>query len=390
VQSIAIIPARGGSRGIPGKNIRPLAGRPLVAHTIEIARRAKRVDAVYVSTDSPQIAEVAQAFGAEVIWRPADISGDLASSESALLHALDQIELERRVSAPLLTFLQCTAPLTRSEDIDGAIDKLCAEQADTCLAVTRFHYFVWSEEPGGARGINHDKSVREMRQQRKPQYLEAGSIYVMKVDGFRAARHRFFGKTSLYEVPIETIQEIDDPADFEAAELKLALAERQTARRRLPDPLRAVAMDFDGVFTDNSVYLDESGREQVRCHRGDGLGLEQLRKAGYELVILSKERNPVAGARAKKLQIPIHIGVDDKLPLLESWLSERGLRLDQTVYVGNDVNDVECLKAAACGVAVADAHPTAKAAADLILSASGGRGALRELSDLILWPGTRK
>jgi YrbI family 3-deoxy-D-manno-octulosonate 8-phosphate phosphatase len=388
VQSIAIIPARGGSRGIPGKNIKPLAGRPLVAHTIETARRAQRVDAVYVSTDSPQIAEVAQAFGAEVIWRPAEISGDSASSESALLHALDHLELDRRLSAPLLTFLQCTAPLTRSEDIDGAIDKLCAEQADTCLAVTRFHYFLWSEEASGARGINHDKAVRELRQQRKPQYLEAGSIYVMKVDGFRAARHRFFGKTALYEVPLETIQEIDDPVDFEAAEIKLSLAARQAASRRLPDPVRAVAMDFDGVFTDNSVYLDESGREQVRCHRGDGLGLEQLRKRGYELVIISKERNQVAGARAKKLQIPIHFGVEDKLPLLQAWLSERGLRLDQTVYIGNDVGDVECLKAAGCGVAVADAHPTAKAAADLILNAPGGRGALRELSDLILWPGT--
>jgi YrbI family 3-deoxy-D-manno-octulosonate 8-phosphate phosphatase len=387
VQSIAIIPARGGSRGIVGKNIKPLAGRPLVAHTIEVARRARRVDAVYVSTDSPQIAEVAQAFGAEVIWRPAELSGDSASSESALLHALDQLELERRLSAPLLTFLQCTAPLTRSEDIDGAIDKLCAEQADTCLAVTRFHYFLWSEEASGARGINHDKAVRELRQQRKPQYLEAGSIYVMKVDGFRAARHRFFGKTALYEVPLETIQEIDDPVDFEVAEIKLSLAARQVASRKLPDPLRAVAMDFDGVFTDNSVYLDESGREQVRCHRGDGLGLEQLRKRGYELVIISKERNQVAGARAKKLMIPIHFGVEDKLPVLESWLSERGLRLDQTVYIGNDVNDVECLKAAGCGVAVADAHPTAKAAADLILNAPGGRGALRELSDLILWPG---
>jgi YrbI family 3-deoxy-D-manno-octulosonate 8-phosphate phosphatase len=390
VQSIAIIPARGGSRGIPGKNVKPLAGRPLVAHTIECARRARRVDAVYVSTDSPQIAEVAQAFGAEVIWRPAEISGDAASSESALLHALGHLESDGRLSAPLLTFLQCTAPLTRSEDIDGAIDKLCAEQADTCLAVTRFHYFLWSEEAAGARGINHDKSVRELRQQRKPQYLEAGSIYVMKVDGFRAARHRFFGKTALYEVPLETIQEIDDPVDFEIAEIKLSLAERQSARRRLPDPLRVVAMDFDGVFTDNSVYLDESGREQVRCHRGDGLGLEQLRKRGYELVILSKERNQVAAARAKKLQIPIHLGVEDKLPLLQAWLGERGLLLEQTVYVGNDVNDVECLKAAGCGVAVADAHPTARAAADMILNASGGRGALRELSDLILWPGTRK
>ena len=384
MQSIAIIPARGGSKGIPGKNIKPLGGLPLVAHTILAARRAGRVDAVYVSTDSPQIAEVAERFGAGVIWRPAELSGDSASSESALLHGLEQLEREGRLNAPLLTFLQCTSPLTRSEDIDGVIEKLEAEQADTCLAVMRFHYFLWSEDAAGARGINHDKSVRELRQQRKPQYLEAGSIYVMKVDGFRAARHRFFGKTALFEVPAETIQEIDDPVDFDIAELKLQLAERQTSLRALPKPLKVIALDFDGVFTDNTVYLDESGREQVRCHRGDGMGLERLKKSGYELVIVSKEKNQVAGARAKKLGIPIFFGVDDKLPLLESWLSERNVSLAETIYVGNDINDVDCLKAAGCGVVVADAHPSAKAVADLILSAPGGRGALRELSDLIL------
>jgi N-acylneuraminate cytidylyltransferase len=384
VQSIVVIPARGGSRGIPGKNIKPIGGRPLLAHTVEAARRSRHVAGVFVSTDSPPIAEVAEAFGAEVIWRPAEISGDAASSEVALLHALDHLEREGRLSAPLLTFLQCTAPLTRSQDIDGAIEKLVAEQADTCLAVMRFHYFLWSEDAAGARGINHDKSIRELRQQRKPQYLEAGSIYVMKVDGFRAARHRFFGKTSLFEVPAETIQEIDDPIDFEVAELKLRFTQRAESTTRLPEGLRVVAMDFDGVFTDNTVYLDETGREQVRCHRGDGLGLERLRKRGYELVIISKEKNQVAGARAKKLEIPIFFGVEDKLPLLKEWLRERGLTLAQTLYVGNDVNDVECLSAAACGVAVGDAHPSAKAAADLVLSASGGRGALRELSDLIL------
>lgn len=384
MQSIAVIPARGGSKGIPGKNVKPLAGRPLVAHTIDAARRARHVDAVFVSTDAPEIAAVAEAHGARVIWRPAELSGDSASSESALLHALDVLDEEGELHAPLLTFLQCTSPLTRAEDIDGAIEKLEAERADTCLAVTRFHYFLWEEVAGGARGINHDKSIRELRQQRKPQYLEAGSIYVMSIAGFRAAKHRFFGKTALFEVPPETLAEIDDPIDFEIAALKLELLRRREMAARLPRDLRVIAMDFDGVFTDNGVYLDESGREQVRCHRGDGLGLERLRLSGYQLVIVSKERNQVAGARAKKLSIPIHFGVDDKLPLLERWLAERGLDLAQTIYVGNDTNDVECLQAAACGVVVADAHPSAKAAANLVLTAPGGRGALRELSDLIL------
>jgi YrbI family 3-deoxy-D-manno-octulosonate 8-phosphate phosphatase len=384
VQSIAIIPARGGSKGVPGKNVKQLSGRPLIAYTIEAARRARRIDAVYVSTDSPRIAEVAQSLGAEIIWRPAEISGDFASSESALLHALDQLESEAKPLPPLLTFLQCTSPLTRSEDIDGAVEKLSTEAADSCFAATRFHYFLWGEDAAGAKGINHNKSVRELRQQRKPQYLEAGSIYVMRVDGFRASGHRFFGKTVLYEVPPETVQEIDDPVDFDVAAIKLNVMRRAGESQLIPAGLRAIAMDFDGVFTDNGVYLDQAGQEIVRCHRGDGLGLELLREHGYELVILTKERNEVAGARARKLAIPIYFGVDDKLTLLRRWLSERGIPLEQTVYVGNDINDVACLEAAGCGVVVADAHPTARAAADLVLNCPGGRGALRELSDLIL------
>src|SRR5690606_21473575 len=162
---------------------------------------------------------------------------------------------------------------------------------------------------------------------RRPQYLEAGSIYVMKVDGFRSARHRFFGKTALFEVPPETVQEIDDPLDFELAELKLMLAGQRAEGRRVPVDLRVIAMDSDGVFTDDTAYVDEDGREQVRCHRGDGLGLERLRRGGYALVILSKEKNQVARARAKKLGIPIFLGVDDKLPALERWLAEKSLGL---------------------------------------------------------------
>lgn len=384
VQSIAIIPARGGSKGIPGKNIKLLAGRPLISYTIAAAQRAARVASVHVSTDSPEIARVAEACGAHVIWRPAEISGDFASSEAALLHALDQLETEGRLSARILTFLQCTSPLTRAADIDGAIESLTAQGADTCVAAAPFHYFLWEESAEGAKGINHDKRGREMRQQRAPQYLESGSIYVMNIDGFRRAGHRFFGKTVLHHVPEETVQEIDEAVDFCVAEAKLAFLGADAAQQGIPADLRVIAMDFDGVLTDNTVYVDQSGGETVRCHRGDGLGLSDLAKHGYEMLIVSKEKNPVVTARALKLGIPVHQGVDDKLPLLKQWLDQRGWSLAQTLYVGNDINDIDCLLAAGCGVAVADAHPKAVAAADVVLQCSGGRGALRELSDMIL------
>ncbi len=219
---LAIIPARGGSKGIPGKNARLLAGKPLVARTIEHARQAGSTSRVVVSTDDPEIAAISKQYGAEVIWRPPEISGDKASSESALLHALDYLEKGEGYRPDLIVFLQCTSPLTLPEDIDGTVKTLLAEDADSALAVTPFHHFIWRRgEQGEATGINHDKRARQPRQQLDPQFLETGAVYVMKTEGFKKAKHRFFGKTAMYVMPAERCLEIDEPADFIIAETLL-------------------------------------------------------------------------------------------------------------------------------------------------------------------------
>ncbi|MFN8443083.1 MAG: acylneuraminate cytidylyltransferase family protein [Caldilineaceae bacterium] len=215
----AIIPARGGSKGILRKNLQPLAGKPLVAHTIQQASAAQTIDRVIVSTDDAEIGAVAQCYGAKVVWRPAAISDDTASSESALLHVLDTIQQSAETLPDLLVFLQCTSPLTLASDIDGTVQALLTQKADTALAVTPFHYFLWQQgENGDAVGVNHDKRVRLLRQQRAPQYRETGAVYVMRIAGFLQAKHRFFGKTALYVIPAERCLEIDDPFDLQMAE----------------------------------------------------------------------------------------------------------------------------------------------------------------------------
>ncbi|NTV64066.1 MAG: acylneuraminate cytidylyltransferase family protein, partial [Oscillochloris sp.] len=249
MHTLAIIPARGGSKGVPHKNVRPLAGKPLIAYTIAQARAAQLVDRVVVSTDDPQIGQVAQQYGAEVVWRPAAISGDTASSEAALLDTLDQLERAEGYAPDLIVFLQCTSPLTLAEDIDGTVQALLTVQADSALAVTPFHYFLWrTNAEGEALGVNHDKHVRLMRQQREPQYRETGAIYVLRTVGFRQARHRFFGKTTMYLTPVERCHEIDDLADFAIAEALLAAQARRSTRTALPARIGAVIFDFDGVF----------------------------------------------------------------------------------------------------------------------------------------------
>jgi YrbI family 3-deoxy-D-manno-octulosonate 8-phosphate phosphatase len=152
----------------------------------------------------------------------------------------------------------------------------------------------------------------------------------------------------------------------------------------LPPTVGLVVFDFDGVLTDDGVLTFTDGTEAVRSDRGDGYGIEALRTVGVPVLVLSRERNPVVAARCAKLGLECVHGVDDKWPLLRRTLDQRGVVAEDVIYVGNDVNDLDCLRAVACGVVVADAHPAVIEVADLVLTRPGGRGAVRELADLIL------
>lgn len=396
MQILALIPARGGSKGIPHKNIRLVAGKPLVAWTIEAARNARHPLRVVVSTDSPEIREVARAFGAEVIDRPAEISGDHVSSEIALLHALDFLSAAEGYRPDLVVFLQCTSPLTLPEDIDGTIDTLLREEADSALAVTRFHGFLWRmDESGDAVGINHDKRIRLRRQDREEQFLETGAVYAMRTAGFLKAKHRFFGRTACYVMPASRVLEIDEPDDLERADVLL----RQRGARSVVSfaaHVEGLALDFDGVFTDNRVYVSGDGTELVVCHRGDGLGLAELRARGVPIVVISSESNPVVRVRTQKLGLECIQVSGDKAEALRRWAAENHRNLNNVVYIGNDINDIPCLKLAGFPVVPADAHPAVKPYARFVLRQSGGWGAIREMCDLIIlglenpsWEGRR-
>jgi len=390
MECLAVIPARGGSKGIPNKNIRILAGKPLIAHSIEQALRSKFINKVIVSTDSPEISVISEQYGAEVIRRPDEISGDNASSEIALLHVLNTLKQKDNYQPDILVFLQCTSPLTIAEDIDGTITTLISENADTALSVAPFHYYLWriEEDARGktnAIGINHNKQVRPLRQEREPQYIETGAVYVMRTQGFLQTQHRFFGKTSLYVMPYSRRLEIDDPVDLKTAEV-LIQDRRKTLliKEKLPHPVHALVMDFDGVFTDNRVIVLQDGREAVLCDRSDGWGIAQLKKLNIPIMVLSTETNQVVRVRSEKLGITYLQGLDNKWKTLQVWLGERNYDPQHVVYLGNDVNDLECIQNVGCSVAVADAHPIIINFANIILNNPGGQGAIRELCDLII------
>lgn len=380
----AIIPARSGSKGIPQKNIQPVGGKPLLAHSIEHAQCAATVDRVLVSTDGAQIADVARQYGAEVVWRPPEISGDTASSESALLHALDHLHSTEGVEPELIVFLQCTSPIRRPQDIDRAVRRLRDDPADALLSVVASHRFLWRLENGEARSLNYDYRRRPRRQDRAPEYVESGSLYVCKPQVLRQHGNRLGGRIALFEMDYWSGFEIDSPEDLALCDWILRRQSRAEAARRLPRRIGLLVLDFDGVFTDNRVVVSQDGSEAVLCDRSDGHGLSQLVAAGVSLLVLSKEANPVVQARCRKLQLECQQGIGDKHLALEQILAARGIPWTEVLYVGNDVGDLACMRAAGFAVAPADAYPEVRDAADLVLDHPGGRGAVRELSDLIL------
>ncbi len=216
---VCIIPARGGSKGIPRKNIMPVAGHPLISWAVRTALGSKHIDRVVVSTDDDEIADIAVQCGADVIRRPDSISGDGAASEEALLHALEHFAEAGAIQPDTIVFMQCTSPLTLASDLDAAFEKYLSEKADVVFAATASHAFLWREGPDGcARPVNHDMACRPMRQERQPEYRETGSFYVMRAEGLRKHKHRFFGKVLLHEIPAERATDIDDAVDLERAE----------------------------------------------------------------------------------------------------------------------------------------------------------------------------
>ncbi len=182
-----------------------------------------------MSTDDDEIAAVSEAAGAAVVRRPADISGDRASSESALIHAIHSLLQQGRPLPDLAVFLQCTSPVRRPGDIDAAVTTLTQKGVDSLLSVSPNHRFLWTEEGGEARSINYDFRNRPRRQDMAPQYVENGSIYVFRPRALLDSGNRLSGKVALYPMDEEAAVDIDSMLDMKLAEL--ILHERAVASR---------------------------------------------------------------------------------------------------------------------------------------------------------------
>ncbi len=396
---LAVIPARGGSKGIPHKNIRDFAGYPLIAYSIAAATHSDFVTRTVVSTDDPEIAAVAQKFGAETpFMRPAVLAADDTLDLPVFEHALTWLAENENYHPDLVMQLRPTSPVRPVNLIDRAINLLLGHpEADSVRGVVpagQNPHKMWRIGKDGqlqplltVEGLA--ESYNAPRQMLPPVFWQTGHIDVIRPNVILEKGSMSGDLILPVFIDPEFTIDIDNLRDWAryewlVLESNLEMVYPGPRPRPWPEKVSLAVFDFDGVMTDNRVWVNQDGVESVAASRGDGMGIDLLMAAGIKAVIISTEPNPVVAARAKKIGLPYFHGVGDKGSVLQDYLKKENIPAAETIYVGNDINDLPCFPLVACAVVVADAHPAAKRKADRVLTAKGGFGAVREVCDILL------
>ncbi|MGA9575170.1 MAG: N-acylneuraminate cytidylyltransferase [Lysobacterales bacterium] len=375
---VAYMPLRGGSKSIPGKNIRPLAGVPLYAWSLQAAIDCDCFDEIWVGTDDTAIREaVENRFVGQVrlFERSPDTCTDLASTESALL------EFAREVSFDVICLVQATSPLTLASDFVAARNQFLSSNADSLVTATRTKRFFWSES---GEPLNYRPATRPRRQDFGGSLIENGAFYFTRREVLERERCRLGGDITVFEMATESVLEIDEPEDWERAEAILEQRQPDVAAARTR-AIQALVIDVDGTLTDGGMYYGPDGEALKKFNTRDAMGLQRIRQAGIKLCVMTQERSEAVHARMRKLKIDnYHPGVIDKLTCLSEVARNWGLPLEVIAYMGDDLNDLSCLETSGYAFCPRDAVPEIKAAADYVTRQSAGNGAVREVCDLLM------
>jgi N-acylneuraminate cytidylyltransferase len=398
---LALIPARGGSKGIPRKNIRSFAGYPLIAWSIAAAKQASSVTRVIVSTDDEEIAAVAREHGAETPFlRPAEFAQDNTTDLPVFEHALQWLETNENYQPEVVIQLRPTSPVRPKDCVNRAVHILLEHADADCVRgvvpAGQNPHKMWrfAGEGQAMKPLLEVDGLAEPynapRQILPPVYWQTGHIDAIRVSTIKDKKS--LTGDVIYPLVIDPLYTVDidhlsDWAKYEAlANSGLAIVTPGKMKRPMPEQIDLIISDFDGVITDNRVWVNEEGMEYVAAYRSDSIGVQYLRTIGIDVMILSSEINRVVEARARKMGVEvIHgIGLHDKGHVMREVLEQKNIKAENVIYIGNDLNDLPCFEVAGWSVAVADAYPEVIRAADHVLSRTGGHGALRELIDLIL------
>lgn len=382
--NIAFIPLRGGSKSIPLKNIRPLNGRPLVYWVLDAATNCEHIDYVFVSTDSKEIKETVRAYGSDkvvVVARSEESASDSASTESAMLEFALQYHFDNMV------LIQATSPLLEEKDLRKGFELILDSSYDSVLSAVRQKRFIWKKDgDNGYCPINYNYNQRPLRQNFEGYLVENGAFYITSRKGLLDSKCRISGKIGLVELNEETYFEIDEPSDWVIVENLLKnRGNDQNELYEIAQNIKMLITDSDGVLTDGGMYYSENGDELKKFNTKDGMGVQLLREHGIPTVIITGENIELVRRRGQKLNIEeIHLGIKEKAALIKELAQKYNIDMSQIAYIGDDINDLESLKIVGLGCCVADGMEAVKERARYITKAGGGKGALREVAELIL------
>uniref|UniRef100_A0A9J8BL88 N-acylneuraminate cytidylyltransferase n=1 Tax=Cyprinus carpio carpio TaxID=630221 RepID=A0A9J8BL88_CYPCA len=382
----ALILARGGSKGIPLKNIKMLAGVPLIGWVIRAALDSGVFHSVWVSTDHDEIERVARAWGAQVHRRSPEVSTDSSSS-------LDTIREFSRLNPGCITGvdvicnIQATSPCLHPEDLKKAVECITKEGCDSVFSVVRRYPFRWQEVKNEVsqctEPLNLDPAHRPRRQDWEGELCENGSFYFATKELVEKGLLQG-GKMKYFEMKPEYSVDIDIDIDWPVAEQRV-LRFGYFGKDK-PEVVKLLLCNLSGGLTDGQIYISANGEEMVSINTRDQAGIDMLKKEGVKVILL--EKDPIAKALAdklsKRMSCRILQDVDDKLKKVQELMEKKGLEWKEVAYLGNDEPDVKCLELAGLSAVPMDAPTVAHNHAKYICHNAAGHGAVREFAEHIL------
>lgn len=398
---LALIPARGGSKGIKKKNIIDILGKPLIAYTIEAALGSQFIDDAVVTTDSEEIKSVALEYGAQVPFlRPAQLASDEATTLDAVLHAIDALKTQGK-EYDILLLLQPTAPLRTGDDIDRALLMFKDKEYRSLLSISEVkdHPVLMREYKADGtmlKLLNSTSTIR--RQDMNKVYRVNGCIYINLINDI--TKQTSFNDNCIgFKMDQSHSVDIDEYSDIALAEYYLKInnidaqfekiAPIKTEKFVLPTSakpeIKMLLTDCDGCLTDAGMYYSETGDELKKFNARDGVAFSLLRKHGIVTGIITGEDRQLNLRRVQKLKIDlIEGGCQDKASAVKRICQQYKIDLKNVAFVGDEINDLEALKLVGFSCCPADAAAEVKQTVNYIATAKGGEGVIREVARLIL------
>lgn len=376
---IAFIPARGGSKSIPSKNIKSFCGKPLIFWSLKELQNSN-VDKIIVATDSQKIKSIVEGFNlakVSIYDRKQENATDDASTESVILEYIDQSSL---LDSDILMLVQLTSPFTEEKHFNEALDLL--DTYDSVLSCTVAKRFVWRED---GVPLNYDIDSRPRRQDYKGDLIENGAFYISAIENIRLSNNRISGNIGIYKMPEYSSIELDEPVDWLIAE---SLMKEFVIQKNSHDfsNVKLFLSDVDGVLTDSGMYYTEKGDEFKKFSTYDGMAFQILQNTGVKVGILTSENRKLNRRRARKLGLDFDFhGAEDKLHVVTELCKKENITIDQVAYIGDDINCFSLLSSVGIAACPNNAVYKIKSIPNIIkLRNNGGDGVVREFVELIL------